>query len=190
MPVVGVRDPSHRGLVGRAMDEHQGTELVVDALVIAIGRGTPDVERLVHHAGRGSQRASLAFCSAASRQGLQVSFGSTDNCFDNAAAETFLSSIKRDIRWSRGSDRFDNCARADCSCSSGSRCSTTGNGTKPRPTTAPQLSTPLRSVRHHPVSTRGSTNPGALHSWVLAARCPPALLRSFIDEAEKPVTPV
>jgi transposase InsO family protein len=109
--VAGVRDLCHRGLVGWAMDQHQDAELVVDALVMAIGRARPDTAKLIHHADRGSQYTSLALCSTASLHGLRVSFGSTGDCFDNAAMETFWSTIKREIRWSRGSDRFT--TRAD-----------------------------------------------------------------------------
>jgi putative transposase len=104
--VAGVRDLCHRGLVGWAMDEHQDAELVVDALVMALGRCTPDPGGLIHHADRGSQYLSLNFCATASLHGLQLSFGSTGDCFDNAAMETFWSTIKREIRWTRGSDRF------------------------------------------------------------------------------------
>jgi transposase InsO family protein len=110
--VAGVRDLCHRGLVGWAMDEHQDAELVVDALVMALGRCTPDVDGLIHHADRGSQYLSLSFCATATLHGLRVSFGSTGDCFDNAAMETFWSTIKREIRWSRGSDRFTTRAEA------------------------------------------------------------------------------
>ena len=104
--VAGVRDLCHRGLVGWSMDEHQDAELVVDALVMALGRCTPDADGLVHHADRGSQYTSLDFCATASLHGLQVSFGSTGDCFDNAAMETFWSTIKREIAWTRGSIWF------------------------------------------------------------------------------------
>ena len=102
--LAGVRDLCHRGLVGWAMDEHQDAELVVDALVMALGRCTPDPDGLIHHADRGSQYLSLSFCATANLHGLQVSFGSTGDCFDNAAMETFWSTVKREIRWTRGSD--------------------------------------------------------------------------------------
>lgn len=110
--VAGVRDLCHRGLVGWSMDQHQDAELVVDALVMALGRATPDPDGLIHHADRGSQYMSLALCSTASLHGLRVSFGSTGDCFDNAAMETFWSSIKREVRWARGSDRFSTRAEA------------------------------------------------------------------------------
>lgn len=109
--VAGIRDLCHRGLVGWSMDEHPDAELVVDAMVMALGRTTPDPDGLIHHADRGSQYTSLAFCATANLHGLQVSFSRTGNCYDNAAMETFWSSIKREILWSRGSLRF--ATRAD-----------------------------------------------------------------------------
>ena len=110
--VAGVRDLCHRGLVGWSMDEHPDAELVVDALVMALARSTPDPAGLIHHADRGSQYTSLALCATADLHGLQVSFSRTGTCLDNAAMETFWSTIKREIRWARGSDRFPTRAAA------------------------------------------------------------------------------
>jgi transposase InsO family protein len=109
--VAGVRDLCHRGLVGWAMGAHPDTELVVDALVMALSRCTPDADGLVHHSDRGSQYTSLDFCATADLAGLQVSFGSTGDCYDNAAMETFWSILKREINWIRGSIWFP--TRAD-----------------------------------------------------------------------------
>ena len=109
--VAGVRDLCHRGLVGWAMGPHPDAELVVDALVMALSRCTPDPDGLVHHSDRGSQYTSLDFCATADLAGLQVSFGSTGDCYDNAAMETFWSILKREIHWIRGSIWFP--TRAD-----------------------------------------------------------------------------
>jgi transposase InsO family protein len=49
---------------------------------------------------------SLDFTNAATLAGLEVSFGSTGDCFDNAAMETVWSIIKREITWIRGSCFF------------------------------------------------------------------------------------
>jgi transposase InsO family protein len=43
----------------------------------------------------------------ANLEGLQVSFGSTGDCYDNAAMESFWAAIKRDITWIRGSVSFE-----------------------------------------------------------------------------------
>jgi putative transposase len=110
--LAGVRDLCHRGLVGWATGPHQDAELVVDALTMALTRCSPDPGGLVHHADRGSQYTSLEFCSTATLAGLQVSFGRTGDCYDNSAMETFWSTLKRELRWTRGSLRFETRAQA------------------------------------------------------------------------------
>ncbi|MFN8185949.1 MAG: IS3 family transposase [Gaiellales bacterium] len=110
--LAGVRDLCDRSLVGWATGAHPDAELVVDALTMALWRSTPDPEGLIHHADRGPQYTSLDLCSAATLAGLKVSFGSTGDCYDNAAMETFWSTLKREIRWIRGSLRFPTRAAA------------------------------------------------------------------------------
>ncbi len=110
--LAGVRDLCHRGLVGWAMGPSPDAELVVDALVMALGRAEPDPEGLVHHSDKGGAYLSGDFCSMADVSGLQVSFGSTGDCYDNAAMETVWSTLKREIAWIRGSIWFDTRAAA------------------------------------------------------------------------------
>lgn len=110
--LAGVRDLCHRGLVGWSTGPHADAELVVDALTMALARCDPHPDGLVHHADRGSQYTSLDFCSTATLAGLQVSFGRTGDCYDNAAMESFWSTLKREIRWIRGSLRFPSRAAA------------------------------------------------------------------------------
>jgi putative transposase len=105
--LAGVRDLCHRGLVGWSMGTHPDAELVVDALVMALGRAAPDSDGLVHHSDKGGAYVSGDFCSMAGVAGLQVSFGSTGDCWDNAAMETFWSTLKREISWIRGSIWFE-----------------------------------------------------------------------------------
>ena len=104
--VAGVRDLCHRGLVGWSMGPSPDAELVVDALVMALGRGEADSDGLVHHSDKGGAYLSGDFCSMATVSGLQVRFGSTGDCYDNAAMETFWSTLKREIAWIRGSIWF------------------------------------------------------------------------------------
>lgn len=104
--LAGVRDLCHRGLVGWSMGPRPDAELVVDALVMALGRAEPDHDGLLHHSDRGGAYISGHFCSTADVAGLQVSFGSTGDCWDNAAMETVWSTLKREITWIRGSIWF------------------------------------------------------------------------------------
>lgn len=101
--LAAIRDLCHRGIVGWSMDEHQDAQLVVDALTMALGRTAPaDTDGLIHHSDRGSQYTALDFVMAAGHAGLQLSFGSTGDCFDNAAMETFWATLKREIAHIRG----------------------------------------------------------------------------------------
>ena len=100
--LAGIRDLCHRGIVGWSMDEHQDAQLVVDALTMALGRTAPEPDGLIHHSDRGTQYTALDFVMAAGHAGLQLSFGSTGDCFDNAAMETFWATLKREIAHIRG----------------------------------------------------------------------------------------
>ncbi len=51
--LAAIRDLCHRGIVGWAMDEHQDSALVVDALTMALGRTAPDPDGLIHHSDKG-----------------------------------------------------------------------------------------------------------------------------------------
>ena len=68
-------------------------ELVVDALQMAIHHRRAQAG-LVHHSDQGSQFVSLAFGYAARDAGIAVSMGSKGDCFDNAVAESFFTTLK------------------------------------------------------------------------------------------------
>ncbi len=104
--VAGIRDLCHKGIVGWSMAERQDAELVIDALVMALGRCEPDPEGCVHHSDKGTQYTATDFTAMATLAGLSVSFGSTGDCFDNAAIESFWSLLKREIAWIRGTIWF------------------------------------------------------------------------------------
>jgi len=96
--LASVLDLGSRRLLGYAMADHMRTELVLDALRMAIGaRGGDDrIGGVIAHADRGTQYTSndyLDFCQA--RQ-LRPSVGMTGVCWDNAVAESFWESLKRE----------------------------------------------------------------------------------------------
>ena len=99
--LAGIRELHDRSLVGWSMGERQTTDLVVAALVMALGRRRPDGE-LVHHADHGSQYTSVEFTNRLVDWGLVGSYGSVGDCFDNAAMEAFWAILKTEIRhiWS------------------------------------------------------------------------------------------
>jgi len=95
--LAGIRDLHDRGLAGWSMGERQTTDLVVAALVMALGRRNPS-EELLHHADHGAQYTSVEFTNRLADWKLQGSYGSVGDAFDNAAMETFWASVKKEIR--------------------------------------------------------------------------------------------
>ena len=59
-------------------------------------RRRPD-RRVVHHSDRGAAYTSLAFSRRVAELGLDQSFGSTGDCYDNAAVEAFWATLKREL---------------------------------------------------------------------------------------------
>lgn len=95
--LAGIKDLHDQGLAGWSMGERQTTDLVVNALVMALARRAPDGE-LVHHADRGPQYTSLEFTNRLGDWKITASYGSTGDCFDNAAMESTWATIKKEIR--------------------------------------------------------------------------------------------
>jgi len=91
-----VVDLGSRRLLGYSMADHMRTELVLDALGMAVGARGGSTAGVIAHADRGSQYTSndyLDFCAA--RQ-LRPSVGKTGICWDNAVVESFWESLKRE----------------------------------------------------------------------------------------------
>ena len=84
-----------RKVVGWATSTRLQRGLVVGALKMALGRRTP-APNLIHHSDRGSQYASLDFQQALTDHGLLGSMGGPGNCYDNAVAESFFATLKRE----------------------------------------------------------------------------------------------
>lgn len=95
--LAGIRDLHDRGLAGWSMGERQTTDLVVAALVMALGRRTPS-DQLLHHADHGSQYTSMEFTNRLTDWNLAGSYGSVGDAYDNAAMETFWATLKTEVR--------------------------------------------------------------------------------------------
>lgn len=91
-----VIDAFSRRCVGWSMRDDLEAELVVDALGMAVTRRQPRAG-VVHHSDRGSQYASLAFGATLRDSGVMASMGSRGDAYDNAAAESFFSTIKKEL---------------------------------------------------------------------------------------------
>ncbi len=94
--LVAVHDVFSRRIVGWAMDSHMRTELVLDALEMALARRRP-APGLVWHTDQGSQFVSLAFGQKARAAGIAQSMGSRGDAYDNAVAETFFATLKKEL---------------------------------------------------------------------------------------------
>ena len=109
--VAAVLDLFSRRVVGWSMSARMTTQLVTDALVMALWRrGKP--ESLVHHSDRGSQYASEQFRSLLAANGVTCSMSRSGNVWDNAAMESFFSSLKTE-RIASKTYRSRNDAKAD-----------------------------------------------------------------------------
>ena len=94
--LAAVQDAYSRRIVGWSMADHMRSDLVVDALQMAVARRRPEAG-LIHHSDQGSQFVSLAFGQAAGKAGIARSMGSRGDCFDNAVAETFFATLKKEL---------------------------------------------------------------------------------------------
>jgi transposase InsO family protein len=91
-----VIDIASRRVVGFAMAGHLRTELAADALANAVAARNP-APGVIFHADRGCQYTSAQFAGLASGHAVQLSHGRTGQCWDNALAESFFASIKREL---------------------------------------------------------------------------------------------
>ena len=91
-----VLDAWSRRIVGWAMGDTLRTELVVDALNMAMWNRRP-AARVVHHSDRGAQYTSLTFSRRCRDAGLTTSMGSIGDAYDNALAEAFFASLETEL---------------------------------------------------------------------------------------------
>jgi transposase InsO family protein len=93
-----VLDAYSRMIVGWQLAGHMRTDLVLDALKMALHRREPgaDVE-LVHHSDRGSQYTSIDYTQTLADHRVLASVGSVGDAYDNALAESFVDSFKTEL---------------------------------------------------------------------------------------------
>ena len=103
-----VIDLYSRRVIGWSVAEHMRTELVADALNMAVATRGGAVDGVVFHSDRGSQYTSAEFGDLCQQLGVTQSMGATGVCWDNAAAEAFFGSLKRELanrrRWATRAD--------------------------------------------------------------------------------------
>ncbi len=91
-----VLDAYSRRLVGWAMADHLRAELVTDALEMALWRRDP-AAGLIHHSDQGSQYTSISLSQRLEETGVVPSMGSAADPYDNAMAESFVATLKREL---------------------------------------------------------------------------------------------
>jgi putative transposase len=94
--LAAVQDAYSRRIVGWSMADHMRAVLVVDALQMAVARRRPG-PGLIHHSDQGSQYVSLGFGQKARDAGIALSMGSKGDCYDNAVAESFFATLKKEL---------------------------------------------------------------------------------------------
>jgi putative transposase len=88
-----VLDLYSRRIIGWSMKDDMTTQLVTDALIMAIWRrGRP--KTVLHHSDQGSQYTSETFQRLMADNGINCSMSRSGNCWDNAVMESFFSSLK------------------------------------------------------------------------------------------------
>ncbi|MFF8867998.1 IS3 family transposase [Streptomyces sp. NPDC015139] len=91
-----VIDIASRRVVGWATADHLRTELVADALRTACHTRRPSGP-VIFHSDRGCQYTSRELATLATEFGIRLSVGRTGQCWDNALAESFFSTLKNEL---------------------------------------------------------------------------------------------
>jgi putative transposase len=86
-----------RKVVGFDIQDHMRTELLLNALEMALGRQELIKGELIAHSDRGSQYASDVYRSKLDSLQISASMSRTGNCYDNAFAESFFATLKKEL---------------------------------------------------------------------------------------------
>src|SRR5271169_5228812 len=90
-----VLDAWSRRIVGWAMATHLRTELVLDALNMAVAQRSPS--DVIHPSDQGTQYTSIGFGLRCRQAGVRPSMGSVGDCFDNAMCESFFATLECEL---------------------------------------------------------------------------------------------
>ena len=91
-----VIDLASRKVVGWALADHMRTDLIADALDMAVAHRRPPAGA-IFHSDRGCQYTSRDYRKLAEDNGIVLSLGRKGECWDNAVAESFFATIKREL---------------------------------------------------------------------------------------------
>lgn len=102
-----VVDAWSRRVVGWAMETHLKTDLVLQALNMAVAQRRP--RNVIHHSDQGTQYTSIAFGLRCKHAGVRPSMGSVGDAYDNAMCESFFATLECELL---DQERFPNQAKA------------------------------------------------------------------------------
>lgn len=92
-----VMDAYSRLIIGWSIADHMRTELVTDALGMAILRRNPENDTTILHSDHGSQYTSWAFGQRLRAAGVLASMGTVGDCYDNAMMESFWGTLQLEL---------------------------------------------------------------------------------------------
>lgn len=102
-----VVDAWSRRVVGWSMETHLRTDLVLQALNMALGQRRPT--SVIHHSDQGTQYTAIAFGVRCKEAGVRPSMGSVGDAYDNAMCESFFATLECELL---DRERFRNQAEA------------------------------------------------------------------------------
>ena len=94
--LASIIDLYNREVVGWAIGDSNNTALTLRALDMALTSRNPP-EGLLHHSDRGSNYTANDYRRALSDRGIEVSMSRKENCWDNAVAESFFATLKKEL---------------------------------------------------------------------------------------------
>ena len=92
-----VMDAFPRKIIGWSMGARQDTDLVINALAMAVTRRQPDTDSTILHSDHGTQYTSWAFGKRLRDAGLLGSMGTVGDCYDNAMMESFWHTMQLEL---------------------------------------------------------------------------------------------
>lgn len=90
-----VLDVFSRKIVGWAMGNSQKSQLMIDAVNMAVNQRKPS--NAIHHSDQGSQYTSVAFGLRCKEMNARASMGSVGDCYDNAMCESFFATLECEL---------------------------------------------------------------------------------------------
>jgi putative transposase len=91
-----VLDVWSRKIVGWAMSSRMTTQIVLDALAMAVEQRRP-AGGVIHHSDQGCQYTSIEFGKRCRQAGVRPSMGSVGDCYDNAMCESFFATLECEL---------------------------------------------------------------------------------------------